>query len=439
MSSPDSMTRQLMRWLIVVAVLFWLAAAAVAAFVMHHEYQEVFDSSLQEMTQRLVPLVVDDLYRRGAASAPRRMDELIQEHKEHLIYQVRDASGQVLLHSHDAPQDAFDIPLKSGFYQTATHRVYTEAALSGTLFVQVADPLDHRTEAMTESALSLVLPVLPLAPLSLIVIWLVVRRSLKPISTLKREIGSRDGANLSSINIENLPKELATIAGSVNHLLSRLSHALKAEREFTANAAHELRTPVAGALAQAQRLSLELPIGKAQGRARDIEQSLARLARLTEKLLQLARAEAGIGTTREPSDLAAIVRLVVAEFERSPAYSKRIQLEMDPSARWIRNVDVDAFGIVLRNLIENALVHGATDGTVTISHRNQDTIAISNSGETVPPEQLEKLTARFKRGAGEPRGQDWGYLLRRLWQNRWVRSCACNRLQAKDMTASRRF
>lgn len=407
MNGPISMTRQLMRWLIVVAILFWLAAAAVTAFVMHHEYQEVFDSALQEMTQRLVPLVVDDLYQREATSAPRRMDEA-QEHKEHLIYQVRDASGKVLLHSHDAPEEAFQIPLKPGFYQTATHRVYTEVALSGTLFVQVADPLDHRTEAMRESALSLVLPVLPLAPLSLIVIWLVVRRSLKPISTLRQEIGSRDGANLSSINIENLPTELATITGSVNHLLSRLGHALEAEREFTANAAHELRTPVAGALAQAQRLSVELPIGKAQSRARDIEQSLARLARLTEKLLQLARAEAGIGTTQEPSDLAAIVRLVVAEFERSPAYSKRVQLEMDPSARWIRNVDVDAFGIVLRNLIENALVHGTAGSTVTISLRNQDTIAISNSGETVPPEQLEKLTARFKRGGGRVAGTGLG-------------------------------
>ncbi|WP_280821675.1 sensor histidine kinase [Pseudaminobacter soli (ex Li et al. 2025)] len=402
------MTRRLMRWLIGVAVLFWLAAAGLAAFVMYHEYQEVFDSALQETTQRLVPIVVDDLYQRGASTNPRRIDEAALAHKEHLIYQARDANGQVLLHSHDAPQQPFDVPLVTGFHQTATHRIYTEAALSGTLFLQVADPLEHRREAMRESAFSLLVPVLPLAPLSLVVIWLVVRQSLKPIGSFTREIAARDSANLSPIEVETLPTELGTIASSVNHLLARLRDAINAEREFTANAAHELRTPIAGALAQVQRLALELPTGGARIRAHNVETSLMRLTRLTEKLLQLARAEAGIGLAAEAIDLAVVIRLVAAEFERSAEGAGRIVLDMEPSYTLTRRVDVDAFAIVLRNLIENALIHGTADDPVTISIKNHDTISVSNSGPTVSPEELEKLTARFQRASANAKGTGLG-------------------------------
>lgn len=408
MSRQISVTRQLMRWLIGVAVVFWFAAAGLAAFVMHHEYQEVFDSALQETTQRLMPLVVDDLYQRANTSVPRSIDEATLSHEEHLLYQARDARGQVLLHSHDAPQAPFEAPLRPGFYQTATHRIYTETALSGTLFLQVADPLDHRWEAMRESALSLLVPVLPLAPLSLVVIWLVVRRSLKPIGTFRHEIGARDSANLMPIEVEKLPVELATIASSVNHLLARLSHAIEAEREFTANAAHELRTPVAGALAQVQQLSRELPKGTARTRAQDIETALMRLARLTEKLLQLARADSGIGLTQAPADLAAIIRLVAADFERGSQHAGRIVLDLEPSATLVRKVDVDAFGIVLRNLIENALTYGASEGNVTISLKDQDTISVSNTGPIVPAEKLAKLTARFQRASARAAGTGLG-------------------------------
>lgn len=432
MSAPISMTRRLMRWLIGVAVLFWLVAAGLATFVMQHEYQEVFDSALQETTQRLVPLVVDDLYQRGASPVPRRVDKAIAAHKEHLIYQARDAHGQVLLHSHDAPQTPFNVPLQPGFFQTATHRFYTEATLDGTLFVQVADPLEHRWEAMRESALSLLVPVLPLAPLSLLVIWFVVRRSLKPIGVFRQEIGARDGANLAPIDPADLPVELATIAGSVNHLLVRLRHAIDAEKEFAANSAHELRTPIAGALAQVQRLILELPNGKARGRAQDVEASLARLAHLAEKLLQLARADAGIGAARTPADLVAVIRMVAAEFERNAQHAGRIALDMHPAAVLMKPVDIDAFAIVMRNLIENALIHGASGGTVTISLRDQGTISVSNAGPTVPAEQLERLTARYQRASSRAAGTGLGLsiaatLARQMGGTLRFRSPASNR------------
>ena len=125
----------------------------------------------------------------------------------------------------------------------------------------------------------------------MLIIWILVRRSLAPLETLRSEIGARGGGNLTPMAIANLPIELETIGGSVNRLFERLRAALDAERAFASNSAHELRTPIAGALAQTQRLIAELPDGPLKRRAHGIEASLSALGHLAEKLLQLARAE----------------------------------------------------------------------------------------------------------------------------------------------------
>jgi two-component system OmpR family sensor kinase len=112
---------------------------------------------------------------------------------------------------------------------------------------------------MVESGLSLFLPLAALVPISVVVIWFTVGRALAPIDDLSREIGKRDRGNLDPLPTAALPTELAAIASSVDRLLDRLRHAIDAERAFAANSAHELRTPVAGALTQIQRLIAEVP------------------------------------------------------------------------------------------------------------------------------------------------------------------------------------
>ncbi|GLS32305.1 two-component sensor histidine kinase [Mesorhizobium albiziae] len=394
------MTRRLMLWLGGATLLFWVCAAPIGALVMREEFDEVFDSALQRNAQRLMPLVIDDLFQRAHSHDPRRIGNLAPEHKEYFTYQVRDRVGRVLLPSHGALAQSFDdAPLRHGFWETATHCIYTEEVVSGTLFLQIADPLDHRREAAMEGALSLFVPILLLAPLSMAVIWVVIRRSLAPIEVLRQEIGARDGGNLSPIGMIGLPVELDTIAASVDRLLERLRTALDAEREFAANSAHELRTPIAGALAQTQRLVAELPQGAAKARARGIETSLSSLAHLVEKLLQLARAESGIGIADHAIDLVPTIRLVVDDFGRKPENAGRLILDIDGCATLIRKVDVDAFAIVLRNLIENALIHGLPDTPTTVSVRIDGTIAIANAGPGVPIPELQEVTKRFRRGA----------------------------------------
>lgn len=401
------MTRRLMLWLTAAMVLFWVTAVGMGGMIMREEFDEIYDSALRETAQRLVPLVVNDLFQHERSTDPLRMNGGT-EGEESLTYQLRDKEGQVVLHSHDGPREPFASPLTPGFSNTPTHRVYTEAAVSGTLFLQVAHPLAERREATLEGALSLTLPLIVLVPLSMAVVWFVVRRSLAPIGLLSDRIGERDGGNLTSVGTVGLPAELETIATSVDKLLERLRASLDAEREFAANSAHELRTPIAGALAQTQRLIAELPDGPTKRRAEGIEAALASLAHLAEKLLQLSRADAGIGTSSRLTDLAPVVRTLVEEFSRKPGNAGRLRLDTATGASLMRKVDIDAFAIALRNLIENALTHGATDVPVVVTVGQDGTVSVTNGGATISPGELLQLTTRFKRGATTAKGSGLG-------------------------------
>jgi two-component system OmpR family sensor kinase len=403
-----SITRRLITTLTGMVVVFWLIAVGLGAYVMQHEFAEIFDGTLQETAERLMPLVLDDLAQRNGDTDPQQLQDMEQGlNKEYLTYQVLDATGKVILHSKDAPAVAYDVPLKIGFHNTPKYKIYTESALNGTLFLHVADAFKNRREALREGTVALLWPLLVLIPVSMAAVWFIVNRSLAPIDRLRSEIATKDSGNMAALESDSLPRELRPIARSVNLLLGRLRAALDAEREFTSNSAHELRTPIAGALAQTQRLIAELPKGPLAERAGRIETSLFNLGRLAEKLLQLSRAEAGIGTGDKPVDLAAIIETVIADYDRDSETAGRILRECEPDGTLIRNVDIDAFAIVLRNLIENALVHGPTEGQVLVKI-DDGAIRIINGGDIVSPEDLAGLKRRFRRGRTRASGSGLG-------------------------------
>jgi len=406
--SRISITRRLITTLTGMVVLFWLIAVGLAAYVMNHEFAEIFDGTLQETAERLMPLVLDDLAQRDPTSDPQALQAIQQGlNKEYLTYQVLDGSGKVIIHSQEAPTVPYDVPLKIGFHDTPKYRIYTESALNGTVFLHVADAFRNRREALREGTVALLWPLLLLIPASILLIQFIVGRSLAPIDRLRDEIGTKDSGNLAAVESDTLPRELRPIARSVNVLLGRLRAALEAEREFTANSAHELRTPIAGALAQTQRLIAELPEGPLTVRAGRIETALANLGRLAEKLLQLARAEAGIGTGDAPVDLVPIVDAVVGDYDRDSRTAGRVTRDYTPENHLARCVDIDAFAIVVRNLIENALIHGPSEGVVSIAI-GSDFVSVVNGGKTVPPEDLAGLKRRFRRGETSAAGSGLG-------------------------------
>ena len=396
---PKSLAGQLMLWITAIITVLWLVAVGFGALVMHDEFGEIFDSSLQETAERMVPLVVDDLARRGDPNAPRRIERSpSQPGEEYLTYQVRDREGRVLLHSHTASTEPFEAPLKVGFRDGETGRIYTASTTDGAIFVQVKDSAAERQEAMLEGALALLLPVLLVVPVTIVAVWFVVRRVLSPVETLRAAIGEKDGGNLAAIGAVRLPQELQPILRSVNLLLSRLRAVLAAEREFTANSAHELRTPIAGALAQTQLLLTELKDAPTSARAQQIEASLQKLTKLTEKLLQLARAEAGIGASETTFDVSGVVSVVVTDFQRASTDADRIRLRDDLAGPALREGAADAFAIVLRNLIENALLHGRVDEPVEIHVTADGNVRILNGAPRLSEAELAAVRKRFSRG-----------------------------------------
>ncbi len=406
--SRASITWRLIAALTGTVVLFWLIAVGIGVYVVNKELSETFDGALQETAERLLPLVLDDLANRDHSGDPQSLEQLNKGlNREYLTYQVLDANGKVILHSHDAPPTAYEVPLEIGFHNTPRYRIYTESSADGTIFLHVADAFKNRREASRESGVALLWPLLALIPASIVAIGLVVGRSLRPIDRLRSQIATKDGGNMMPLDSETLPRELQPIARSVNLLLDRLRLALEAEREFSANSAHELRTPIAGALAQTQRLLAELPPGQSTERAARIETSLSNLGRLAEKLLQLSRAQAGIGAGEKPIDLIDVIETVIGDYDRDTGTAGRVLLEDDTKERLIRNIDIDAFAIVMRNLIENALIHGPVDDEVTV-RVDDGTVRVVNGGTVLSQEELAGLKKRFWRGKTKAAGSGLG-------------------------------
>lgn len=393
-----SLSRRLVLVLCAGLGLLWIFTVGISAATTWHEIEEVLDSALQETAQRILPLAEDDLEEFADDDDDRSLGAGVEGHKEYLTYQVRDTRGRVILRSHDASAQPFAAPLVPGFSDIDGRRFYTEISEESGLVVQVAEKAGHRFETILDTVTWLLLPVVLLLPLASIVIYWTVGRMVRPIRSVREALRARGGGDLSPIGDVGLPNELTPIIRDVNRLLERLGLALASERAFAANSAHELRTPVAAALAQLQRLSADLGPSIHQARIELILGSLRRLGNVVEKMLQLARAESGIAITGDTVDLLPVLRLLLEEFARGTASAGRIAFEKPAVQHWMRRIDIDAFAIVLRNLVDNALAHGTVDAPIRIFLDVAGALHVVNRGPVVPASQIPLLTERFTRG-----------------------------------------
>lgn len=375
--------------------LLWLVALLSAVYVSQNKLNQLFDSSLAETAQRIMPLAVVEIMNR---EDPAQSQQIVsfEAHDEQLIYLVRDEAGKVLLQSHNADPMVFNQPLLNGFSSSATYRFYGVSAVQNTLYIEVAQPLTQRREAMLEMAVSLLWPLVFLIPLCFIGSLLFVRYSLRHVLAYRYAIESRGSGDLSPIRMKGLPTEIYTIAQSVNSLLERLRRALESERSFTANSAHELRTPIATALAQIQRLQQEVSAGPIKDRMVKIETTIRDLSGLSEKLMQLAKAEGGGLLSNERHDLISLLRLIVDDTQRSFS-ARMITLTLPSNGEFKSVIDPDAFAILVRNLLDNAIKHGTNDQPVEIRFSAKGTLSIVNGANVIPAEKLAQLRQRFVR------------------------------------------
>ena len=387
-----------------IVTLLWLATAGLTAHLLSDEMDEVFDSALQETGQRILQLAVVDVLNRDEDGITRRITGL-GAHEEHFTYVVRDAAGALLLASHRADPAEFPRFTSNGFHEVGETRFYTEAAVRGTVILTIAEPQSHRHEIEREMAVALALPLVVMVPLSIAAIFLALGIGLGPLDRLRGQLAQRGAGRLSPVALDGLPTELRPIAATVNDLLARLDTAFAAERSFAGHAAHELRTPLAAALAQVQRLHQQAADPDIRSRAEAVEATLKRLTRLSEKLLQLARAEGARLVLDQPADLRPVLTLIAQDFGHG-SDAGRVRLSL-PDAPVLSRIDPDAAAIVARNLIENALRHG-DGGAVQVVLDGTARLAVENGGPAVKADQMATLTARFVRGSGAGDGSGLG-------------------------------
>nr|WP_315240308.1 ATP-binding protein [uncultured Albidiferax sp.] len=411
--AQPSLTRRLTRSLLWAIGLAWTVVACSSAWYAQVEINENMDAALVDSGHRLLDMAMHDLqpmpaHRAAPAAQVQRGDSGFA--KDYLAYQVVDAAGRVLLRSQDAPATPWVASLRNGFTNLPRWRVYTYQHPEQPLAIQVADTLAHRKEAQWEITFWLLVPVVAVLPVLALWIPWTIRSQLAPLQHISTQIGLRSGHNLAAIPGTALPAELQTITNSMNRLLARLADALDTERALAANAAHELRTPLATTVLRLHAL-LDLPLQPpARLEARRALESLNQLSRRAEKLLQMSRAESAAALTDAQVNLVSLAGTVAQEFWAQAGLLDRLHLhvpqeqeEQDVQARG----DFDALAIVLRNLVENALRY--SDGSaVHITVEAPATLRVRDLGPGLPPEMLERVRHRHVKNTPNAAGYGLG-------------------------------
>lgn len=385
----------------------WVLATLISLWVLMRELNASYDKTLQETAQRLLPLAISD-YRlhqvgildiRPDLSLLQNVDlglthRILSDQPEYLLYQLRDWRGKVLLRSHNAPMSPMLERIQPGFSKVDNFRLYTASTVDNRFHIQIAESAKHRYGALVDSLVLFLLVFLLALPVSVLIVYTAVKRQLIPISSFTKAIAKRHGHNLEPIDQMGLPDDFLDVQLATNELLERLRAALSSEREFAANAAHELRTPLAVASVQLQRLRQELSGTLDQSERLDsVSQSLKRLTRLVDKLLQLARAESAALYSGTPTDVGVVAQMVARELDPQ---SERIEI-LAPS-RLNLQMDPDALAVILSNLLENGLKYAPSTSPVILRIDTKAIVTVENLAPNLNSESLENLEKRFVRG-----------------------------------------
>ena len=389
----------------IAAVLIVGLAAALSYQQARHEVQELMDGQMTRMARLMLAQVQEDathlMNLPGFLAAQRGFRT---SHSElTLEYQIGKPDGTVLVRSEGIPVDAFANALgfSTVIYENKPWRNLILETTDGAYRIQVAQSIRKRDKEALEISRKTTLPLAVVFPLLLVAIYFSVRRGLKPLDELAHDVSCRSPENLSLLPDEATPREVQPLVTALNRLIFRVNNSLENERRFTADAAHELRTPLAAVRIQTQVAMLS---EDAEKRNHALAQALAgvdRSTRLVEQMLRLARLDPLARLlTPEKVDLAELVRDVVAGLcDASSATA--ITVDLDETVSLIDG-DVGLLEIALRNLVDNSLRYSAPDSSVMVFLRSETVglvMGVSDNGPGVKAEELPRLVERFYRGA----------------------------------------
>ncbi len=392
-----SLRGRLTRALLVAVVLIACLQAAVTYSTARAEAEALFDAQMQRIALSLSGKLSASALEGPLADGPAAAQDM--------IIQVWRADGLMLYRS---PTSRL-LPLQAviGFTDlrlgNEPYRVY--ALQTPTQIVQVAQQTETRQEMAGQLALRAVLPVALLAPLLMLVVWWVVGRALAPVERVRRQVAARQADDLAPLPTADLPAELRPLIDEINGLLTRLAAAWDALTHFTADAAHELRSPLAALRLQVQSLQRAPDEPTRQLAEQRLLGGIDRATRMVSQLLALARQE---GAARDaalvPVDLTALARTAVADAQPE-AERAGIRLELDAPQAAHAQSDGDALAVLLRNLVENAVHYTPAGGHVRVSVRAgglQPELVVEDSGPGIAPEDRQRVLDRFYRAPGAP-------------------------------------
>jgi two-component system OmpR family sensor kinase len=283
-----------------------------------------------------------------------------------------------------------------------TYRIFSIQTDNQT--VQVAQDLAVRRSMASNLALRTLGPIAVMMPILMLVVWWVVSGSLEPVARVRKQVASRQADDLSPVSEAGLPDEVRPLVQELNLLFGRVRTAFDAQQHFVADAAHELRTPLAALKLQVQSLERsDNPDAKRVAVGR-LTAGIERATRLVEQLLVLARQEASMagGAPRQPVDIAVLARRAVADMA-GVAQAKGIDLGVQRADAAEIEGQPDALMILLRNLVDNAIKYTPQGGTVDVSvvaEHGGVRVTVEDSGPGIPPAERERVFDRFYRVPG---------------------------------------
>ncbi|ATF86501.1 MULTISPECIES: ATP-binding protein [Burkholderia] len=382
-----SIRHQLLIWLLAIVV----AGVGAAGWLIYRqalaEANELFDYQLQAIAAALPSEPFSQVF--GSRT----------NGDEGIVIQIWNRNGGLMYFSH--PRAPIAPRAELGFSTERTDRgewrVY--GAIVGDNVVQLAQPLSVRNRLAASVALRTVWPLILLLPFLGAAVWMIVGRGMRPLRRVTRAVESRRPEALDPLPDNRLPQEVQPLVHALNGLLARLAAALDTQKAFVADAAHELRTPLAAVQIQAQLVARAQDDETRREALADLQSGVTRATRLAEQLLALARSEPDGATVREPVALADVLAHCVSA-QAVVAQKRNIDLGIEEAQPAIVDADIGALRVMLNNVLDNAVKYTPEGGRIDVSlsfDEGRALVRVADSGPGIPPEERERVFDRFYR------------------------------------------
>jgi two-component system OmpR family sensor kinase len=382
-----SIRRQLLIWLLALVLL----GVGIAGWLIYRqalaEANELFDYQLEQI---------------AAALPAEPFSQVLGSRDtgdEGIVLQIWNRNGVLMYYSR--PRAPLAPRAELGFSTEHTDRgdwrVY--GAIVGDNVVQLAQPLSVRNRLAANVALRTLWPLIVLLPLLGVAVWVIVGRGLRPLRRVTSALDTRHPEALDPLPDRRLPLEVQPLVRALNGLLERLSTALNIQKAFVADAAHELRTPLAAVQIQAQLVGRAKDEAARNEALADLHAGVTRATRLAEQLLALARAEPDGAAVTDAVDLCSLLHECVAAYAPL-ALDRGVDLGVEASEAATVTGDADALRVMLNNLIDNATKYTPRGGRVDVSlcvEHEHPVVRIADSGPGIDPAERERVFDRFYR------------------------------------------